>query len=119
MSFWDTLQGEDITGTRQSGTSAKARIKGSIERQIEVESGKKVVVANQEVKSWWNDGVAKWKISNFTLRTFSCSKEQHLNNLKTALSVIDSGGMDDVIQDLEERLKEKQRREINFLHCKR
>ena len=107
MGFFDTLKGENITGTRQGGASAKSRIKGSIERQIEVESGKKVVVANQEVKSWWNDGVATWKVSNFTLVKISCSKAEHLDNLKTALSVIDEGGMDDVGQDLEERLKER------------
>ena len=113
MGFFDTLKGENITGTRQGGTSAKARIKGSIERQIEVEGGKKVVVANQEVKSWWEDGTATWKVSNFTIAKMKCSKAEHLENLKSALKALDSGGMDDVIQDLEDRLKDRAEKRKN------
>lgn len=113
MGYFDKLQGENITGTRQGGTSAKARIKGSIERQIEVEGGKKVIVANQEVKSWWEDGTATWKVSNFTIVKMKCTKAEHLNNLKTALKDLDSGEMDDVIKDLEDRLKDRAEKRKN------
>ena len=110
MGFFDTLKSENVSGTRLGGTSAKSRIRNALNNQLDVINGKKIIVADNELKSWWDggkDGVATWKVSNFTIGRTKGSKDQYKSELETALSALDSGGMDDVVENLQERLDKR------------
>lgn len=114
MGFFDKLKSKNASGTRIGGTTAKKSIRNSLQNQLDVLNGKKIIVASNEVKSWWTseDKPATWKISGLTLGRTQGSKDDFKADIEKGLKDIESGSDDgnDLIKALEEAIKEREER---------
>lgn len=108
MSDFDVFGGKDVTGTRDT-LSARGRIEAALDKQIRVANGEKVIVAKNEVGSWYDKGTkrATFKVSGVVLAKRECSFDEYKKGLESAMKAIKSGGWEETVNYLQKKLDEK------------